>query len=297
MKEQHIPGLAVVVVDGQHVLWQQAFGTTDGSGSRPVTVDTLLQRAVDVQGLHGDGRDAGRAGRAPPTSTCRSRTYLPGFTVHSAFESHPERKITLRMLLGHTAGFTHEAPLGNNYEPSRARSTRMSAPSPTPGCASPVGTGYAYSNLGIDLAAYILEQAEGRAVPGRHARLPAGAAGHEPQHVRPGPGTRRQDRAVGHSDSFVADPVDIPMTGAGGLWTSAADLAEFLAVPARRRHRRRSHRPRPGAYGGDAHCSGARRRRGAPATPSASSARGSGRRPLTWTCSVTAAEGSASCRT
>ncbi len=37
-----------------------------------------------------------------------------------------------------------------------------------------------------------------------------------------------KDRAVGHSDSFVAEPVDIPMTGAGGLWTSSADLAEFL---------------------------------------------------------------------
>jgi hypothetical protein len=43
-------------------------------------------------------------------------TYLPEFTVHSAFEEHPERKITLRMLLSHTAGFTYEAPVGNNNE-------------------------------------------------------------------------------------------------------------------------------------------------------------------------------------
>ena len=33
-------------------------------------------------------------------------TYLPEFTVHSASEGHSERRITLRMLLGHTAGFT-----------------------------------------------------------------------------------------------------------------------------------------------------------------------------------------------
>jgi CubicO group peptidase (beta-lactamase class C family) len=44
-------------------------------------------------------------------------TYLPGFVVHSAFGLHPERWVTLRMLLSPTAGFTHEAPLGNNYEP------------------------------------------------------------------------------------------------------------------------------------------------------------------------------------
>ena len=30
---------------------------------------------------------------------------------------HPERKITLRMLLSHTAGLTHDAPLGNSFEP------------------------------------------------------------------------------------------------------------------------------------------------------------------------------------
>jgi CubicO group peptidase (beta-lactamase class C family) len=40
--------------------------------------------------------------------------YLPGFAVRSAFEPHPEQRITLRMLLSHTAGSTHEAPLGNN---------------------------------------------------------------------------------------------------------------------------------------------------------------------------------------
>ncbi len=43
-------------------------------------------------------------------------TYLPDFTVHGIFEDHPERKITLRMLLSHTAGFTHETPIGNNFD-------------------------------------------------------------------------------------------------------------------------------------------------------------------------------------
>ena len=36
------------------------------------------------------------------------------------------------------------------------------------------------------------------------------------------------DRAVGHIRRPVPPRVDSPMTAAGGLWTSAADLAQFL---------------------------------------------------------------------
>jgi CubicO group peptidase (beta-lactamase class C family) len=60
-------------------------------------------------------------------------TYLPDFTVHSAFEAHPERRITLRMLLSHTAGFNHEAPVGNSNELDPGPSTSTSTASPTPG--------------------------------------------------------------------------------------------------------------------------------------------------------------------
>ena len=89
-------------------------------------------------------------------------TYLPDFTVHSAFEVHPERKITLRMLLSHTAGFTHEAPVGNNNEPDPGTFDAHVRSISDTWLRFPVGTGYAYSNLGIDLAGYILERIDGR---------------------------------------------------------------------------------------------------------------------------------------
>jgi len=85
-------------------------------------------------------------------------TYLPDFTLHSAFEEYPERKITLRMLLSHTAGFTQEAPVGNNFELDPGTfDSHVQSISET-WLRFPVGTGYAYSNLGIDLAGHILEQ-------------------------------------------------------------------------------------------------------------------------------------------
>ena len=89
-------------------------------------------------------------------------TYLPDFTVHSIFEEHPERKITLRMLLSHTAGFTHEAPVGNNFDLGPVSFEDHIKSISDTWLRFPVGTGYAYSNLGIDLAGYILQKASGQ---------------------------------------------------------------------------------------------------------------------------------------
>ncbi|MGH3464363.1 MAG: serine hydrolase domain-containing protein [Kribbellaceae bacterium] len=227
MAHKHIPGLALALVDGDRVVWQQGFGSTDSDGRTPVTVDTIFSAQSMSKVFTATAvMQAVRAGRldldVPIT------TYLPGFTVHSAFESHPERKITLRMLLSHTAGFTHEAPLGNNYEPEPGAFDAHVRTISDTWLRFPVGTGYAYSNLGIDLAGYILEQVwqEPFAAVMHDSLLAPLGMDHstfDRAQVR-----ANADRAVGHSDGWAQQPVDIPMTGAGGLWASAADLAKFL---------------------------------------------------------------------
>ena len=134
MAEQGIPGLAVALVDRDEVLWTEGFGHLDDAGSPQVTVDTMFSvqstsknfTAVAVMQAAG----AGLLDLDEPITT-----YLPNFTVHSAFEGHPERKITLRMLLSHTAGFTNEAPIGNDYERDPGTFESTSAASPTPGFA------------------------------------------------------------------------------------------------------------------------------------------------------------------
>ena len=164
MAEQDIPGLAVALVDGDRVLWAEGFGHTDRDGSSPVTADTIfsvqsmskLFTATAVMQAVG----AGRLRLDEPITS-----YLPDFTVHSAFEDHPERKITLRMLLSHTAGFTHEAPVGNNFELDPGDFDDHVRSISDTWLRFPIGTGYAYSNLGIDLAGYIV----GR-VSGNHSR-------------------------------------------------------------------------------------------------------------------------------
>jgi CubicO group peptidase (beta-lactamase class C family) len=227
MIEQRVPGLAVSLVDADQALWVEGFGHLDGPDSAPVTPDTvfsvqsmskLFTATAVMQAVAG-----GRLDLDEPITT-----YLPDFTVHSAFEEHPERRTTLRMLLSHTAGFTHEAPIGNNNELDPADFDAHVRSISDTWLRFPVGTGYAYSNLGIDLAGYILERVEGKpfAQVMRDALL--GPLGMDRSTFDREVIRSADDRAVGHVDLYPEPPLDVPMTAAGGLYASATDLGRFL---------------------------------------------------------------------
>jgi CubicO group peptidase (beta-lactamase class C family) len=227
MAEQGVPGLAVALVDGDRALWLQGFGYRDHQGGAPVTVDTIfsvqsmskLFTATAVM----QAVAAGRLDLNEPITT-----YLPEFTVHSAFEAHPERKITLRMLLSHTAGFTHEAPVGNNNDLDPGDFDAHVRSISDTWLRFPVGTGYAYSNLGIDLAGYVLERVEGKPFAQVMRESLLGPVGMDHSTFDRTVIRSTDDRAVGHVAPYAAPPLDVAMTAAGGLYTSASDLARFL---------------------------------------------------------------------
>src|SRR5579859_3558210 len=144
MVEQNVPGLSLAVVDETGEVWAEGFGYTDTDRRTPVTPDTIfsLQSTSKLFTTLGVMRavQAGRLSLDVPITT-----YLPEFTVHSIFEEHPERKITLRNLLAHTAGFTHEAPVGNNWDADAASFDAHLRSISDTWLRFPVGTGYAYS--------------------------------------------------------------------------------------------------------------------------------------------------------
>jgi len=229
MAEQSIPGLSLALVDSDTVLWTEGFGHVDGDGSAPVTADTMFAvqsmskdfTAVAVMQAVG----AGRLDLDEPITT-----YLPDFTVHSAFEAHPERRITLRMLLSHTAGFTMEAPIGNNYEIDPGEFDEHVRSISDTWLRFPVGTGYAYSNLGIDLAGFILERAYGAPFPDVVHDLLLGPLGMDRSTFDRARILEATDRAVGHTAPVPSH--DLPtydaMMAAGGLYSTATDLARYL---------------------------------------------------------------------
>ena len=150
MQQENVSGLAIAVVNDQNTLWAEGFGYTDWDNRIPVTASTLfsiqsMSKSFTATAAMFAAQDGLVELDEPIT------TYLPDFHVNSIFEEHPEQKITMRMLLSHTAGFVHEAPYGSNFDhPAYSFEKHIASISDT-WLKFPVGTRYSYSNLGVDL--------------------------------------------------------------------------------------------------------------------------------------------------
>jgi CubicO group peptidase (beta-lactamase class C family) len=227
MADSRIPGVSVALVDTDRVLWLQGFGQTNFTNGKPITPDTAFSiqsmsktfTALAVMIAVQDGL----VDLDNPITT-----YLPDFTVHSMFEDHPERKITLRHLLSHTSGLGFDAPVGNNDDrPGAGFEIHIRSISDT-WLKMPVGQDYSYSNMGIDLAASIIQVVSGKPFP-EYARekvfTPLGMthSTYDLDRITADP-----ERAIGHAVGFDRLPVEVPMMGAGGVYTTASDLGRFL---------------------------------------------------------------------
>jgi CubicO group peptidase (beta-lactamase class C family) len=225
MDEKKVPGLAVAVVDHRNVLWVEGFGVTDALEKKPVTPATLFS----VQSISKNFTAAavlvavqeGLVDLDTPIST-----YLPDFTVNSRFDAHPQQKITLRMLLSHRAGFTHESGVGSNFEPGGFEEHIRSISQTW--LRFPVGQRYSYSNLGVDLAGWILQVRSGlpfHEYVRRKVLEPAGmsASTFDSEKI-----LNAHDRAIGCNGTPAKPPVEVPMVPAGGLYSNAADMARWL---------------------------------------------------------------------
>lgn len=257
MEKGDIPSLVAGIVVNNEVVWAKAYGDCDldtvyaiGSITKPITATAVLQ--LYEQGLLDLDTDINE--------------YLPFDVRHPQY---PDIPVTIRMLLQHQSGLGRNIKQHERYMDGKSLRDWASkhfgleyedAPSlepflkelVTPGGAyyspdiwvhSPPGTGYTYSNLGYDLLGYIVEQVS-------KTPFPVYAKEHifEPLHMTK-TGVYAADfvdNAVPHErlySLFSKTNVILPLydrthVGAGGIRTTAPDLAQFLIA-----HMNQGHHP------------------------------------------------------
>jgi CubicO group peptidase (beta-lactamase class C family) len=228
MQQENVAGLAIAVVDDQQILWAEGFGYTDWDEKIPVTPSTLfsiqsMSKSFTATAVMFAVQD-GLVDLDEPITT-----YLPDFHVNSIFEEHPEKKITLRMLLSHTAGFAHEATYGGNFtHPAYSFEKHIASISDT-WLKFPVGTRYSYSNLGIDLAGYILQLRSGMPFIQYVQEKALDPFGMKDSTLDVSRIRSTSTRAIGHEMGELLRPaVDFLLIPSGGVWTTATDMARYL---------------------------------------------------------------------
>jgi CubicO group peptidase (beta-lactamase class C family) len=153
--------------------------------------------------------------------------YLPDYHINSIFDEHPEQKITLRYLLSHTAGFSHEAPVGNNYYLDPGTFAQHAASISDTWLRFPVGEHCAYSNLGVDIAGYIVQVRSGMPFQAFVKEKLLDPLGMPNTTLDIDAIRANTQRAIGHVGTYGVPPL-VAMMPEGGVYTSANDMARYL---------------------------------------------------------------------
>jgi CubicO group peptidase (beta-lactamase class C family) len=223
MQQEKVPGAALAIVKDGRVIFAQGFGVTDVSAPVPVTDKTVFS----VQSISKSYTTLAFLRSGIPLDD-RLVTHYPAFTMKSRYGDTEPGKITFRQLLSHWAGLLHEAPLGGNYDERFATFEDHIASLRDSWMKAPVGSRYSYSNVGVDLAGYVLQlhaSSSFAEVMRQEVFAPLGMTSSTFDFQQ---ATRAPSFARGHIEEKPVPVMRIPMLPSGGMYSSAADLAKFL---------------------------------------------------------------------
>jgi CubicO group peptidase (beta-lactamase class C family) len=226
MAQRPDDGAAIAIVDDEQIIWEKTYGCIDGKVSRRVDANTMFSiqsmsksfTAVAVLKAVHDGLI---------DLNTPIKEYLPDFSVNSLYDKNPEGLITLRLLLTHRAGFTFEAPFGSQYDDRYDFTKHIESISDT-WLRYPVGYRLFYSNVGIDLAGYIVQSRSGKPFAQYVKEKLFDPIGMDSSSLDMTVIEDRVNRAIGHSDHEEILPLRVPMIPAGGVYSTLHDMAKYL---------------------------------------------------------------------
>ncbi len=228
MEQYQIPGVAAAVFNQDRTLWLECFGIEDLSEKRAITPGTVfsiqsVSKTVTATAIMMAVDDDRVRIDAPITN------YLPDLALNSVFERVPERKITLRHLLNHTAGLTGETTGGNNSNAGNLPFSEYAKTIRQTWLVAPVGTKHLYSNISFDLAGEILQRVYSRPFAKVIAQKLFQPLGMSKSFVDTAESNGLSPHvAQGHSPTYSKLPHYIPMSASGGVRMSIEDAVRFV---------------------------------------------------------------------
>ena len=226
-KEACLPGIAVAIVSRDKIWMAEGFGYRDKMRTTRVDSNTIfgilsVSKPVTVTGLM-MAEQEGLLNFDVPI-----RNYLPGFTIESRFRGDPMSEITMRHLISMTSGLTHDAPVGNNADPySPSYESHIRSISNTWLRFQP-GEHAEYSNLGIELAAYCLQQVIHKPFTEYIREKVFDPIGMNRSTYDYHKIINDPNRAVGNNRNFENVPLENPMLAPGAVFSSISDMARFI---------------------------------------------------------------------
>ncbi len=224
-KKSSVKGIAVAIFDSEEIIWEHVQGkSTYGFPVNDSTMFSLQSVSKNITALSVMiALEEGLLDLDTPISK-----YLSEFKVNSCFEENPESKITLRILLSHTAGFPHEAPVGNNYDYSFPSIEKHLESIGESWLKFPVGTKYSYSNLGFDLAAQIVEKVSGIPYDIFLKTRVFNLLGMNNSTVNDQVFVNTKNKTEGIDTWVKSNHYPIPLIGSGAAYSTLSDMVKYV---------------------------------------------------------------------
>ncbi len=234
MQELSVPGVSLAVIDRGHLECVKSYGVRE-MGGEPLTTNTLLQAgSVSKPVVAMAALSLAASGKLDLDADVNR--YLRSWRVPEN-EFTRQEKVTLRRLLSHTAGVSSfmtddGGPLGE--APTLLQI--LNGEPPAQGGAVTVdlvpGSQQRYSNEGYAIVQQLLIDVEGKPFPQimkERVLEPLGMS--QSTFAQPLPAKMLPQAATGHigdGEPLTGKSYVYNNMGAGGLWTTPADLAKFV---------------------------------------------------------------------
>jgi len=228
--DAHVPGLVYGIVSDGRLVAVKSMGMQDTASRTPVNADSLFRIASMSKAFTALAilklRDEGKLSLDAP-----AEAYVPEMRGW-AYPTKDSRKVRVRDLLNHSAGFVTDDPWGDRHQPQPEVDFTALLKAGVP-FSRPVGSAMEYSNLGYATLGRIISTVSGKRYEDYirdNILIPLGMSStsydiFRSPHARRAIGYRWQD------NSWVREPdmADGAFGAMGGIETSANDYARWVA--------------------------------------------------------------------